>query len=240
MDNVAYIALSRQMAMQRQLDVVANNLANMNTTAFRGENILFEEYLVDTGGRKSSFVQDWGMLRDTREGELRPTGNPLDIGISGRGFLTVETPDGPRYTRNGQMRLSSDGQLLSNEMLPVLDGQGRPIQLDPRDGTPVINRDGTISTPRGGQIARIELVQFDNEQALKKTQGSLMDPGGQEPKPAESAIVVQGMAESSNVTPILEMTRMIELSRSYQHAQKVLEADHDRQRKAIQALGQVA
>jgi len=240
MENAGYISLSRQVAMQRQMDVIANNLANMNTTAFRGENILFEEYLVNTGSQnKASFVQDYGMLRDTREGELRPTGRPLDLAISGKGFFQVDTPQGPRFSRNGQLRLDADGKLVSNEGYPIMDDRKRPIVLSQADGSPTISKDGTIATALGAKVARIELVKFDNEQNLKKTEGSLYTTD-EAPKPSIEGVLAQGMIESSNIAPVVEMTRMIELSRSYQTAQKLLENDHDRLRKAVERLARVA
>ena len=240
MDNSGYISLSRQVAMQRQLDVIANNMANMNTTAFRGENILFEEYLVNTGSqKKASFVQDYGMLRDTREGELRPTGHPLDLAISGKGFFQVDTPQGPRYSRNGQLRLDSGGQLVSNEGYPILNDRKQPIVLSQADGTPTISKDGTIATALGAKVARIQLVSFSNEQNMKKTEGSLYTTD-EAPTPATNGALAQGMIESSNIAPVIEMTRMIELSRTYQTAQKLLENDHDRLRKAVERLARVA
>jgi flagellar basal-body rod protein FlgF len=235
MEMLNYIALSRQMAVNRQMEVVANNLANMNTTAFRGENILFEEYLQGSGSRKSSFVQDYGMLRDLREGELKPTGSPLDFAVSGKGFFTVETPDGQRFTRNGQFRLDAEGKLTSNEGFPILDENGRPIVIDAREGTPQVAKDGTINTPRGGKVARISLVSFDNEMSMRKTEGSLYATD-EEAKPSADGKMIQGMIENSNVVPIVEMTRMIELSRSYQSSQKLMQDDHERLRKAIDRL----
>jgi flagellar basal-body rod protein FlgF len=235
MEMLSYIALSRQMAVNRQMEVVANNLANMNTTAFRGENILFEEFLQGSGSRKSSFVQDYGMLRDLREGEMKPTGGPLDFAVSGKGFFTVETPEGPRYTRNGQFRLDAQGKLTSNEGFPILDDGGRPIVIDARDGQPQVAKDGTINTQRGGKVARIALVSFQNEMAMRKTEGSLYTTDEQ-PTETTDGKVLQGMIENSNVVPIVEMTRMIELSRTYQASQKLMQDDHERLRKAIDRL----
>jgi len=241
MEMLSYIALSRQMAVNRQMEVVANNLANMNTTAFRGENVLFEEYLSGAGtkAQKSSFVQDYGMLRDLREGEIKPTGNPFDLAISGAGFFTVETPAGNRYTRNGQLRLDEQGRLTSNEGFPILDDGGRPIVLNQADGTPSIAKDGTLATPQGGRVARIQLVTFANEHTMRKTEGSLY-ASDEEPQTDAPGKMLQGMIENSNVVPIIEMTRMIELSRSYQSSQKLIENDHERLRKAIDRLAKVA
>jgi flagellar basal-body rod protein FlgF len=239
MENAVYIGLSQQSAMRRQLDVIANNLANVNTTAFKGEKVLFHEFLVKTpGGNPLSFVQDYGVLRDTREGKLETTGNPYDVAIEGKGFLAVDTPQGQRYTRNGRLRVDGSGQLTTADGYAVLDDRLRPVKFAANDGTPAIATDGTISTANG-RLARLDLVQFDNEQALEKS-GSGLYATDQQPKPASKSSLQQGMIENSNIEPITEMTKMLELMRNYETTQNLVKTDNDRQRKAIQSLAKVS
>jgi flagellar basal-body rod protein FlgF len=240
MENSIYIGLARQMAMQRQMDVIANNLANMNTTAYQGERVMFEEYLMRAGRREQlSSVQDYGLARDLRAGEFQATGNSFDVAISGRGFFVVDTPQGPRYTRNGHFSVDAQGRLVTAAGHPVLGQGGRPIQLgDERGAPPTIASDGTVSTSGGATVGRIDLVAFDNEQALRKT-GNGQFVAKDAPKPAADARLRQGMLESANVQPIVEMSAMIELSRAYQTNQRLIEQEHDRQRKAIERLARV-
>jgi len=235
MENSVYIGLSQQTAMRRQLDVIANNLANINTTAFKGEKMLFREYLVKPqGGKPLSFVEDYGALRDTSEGKLETTNNPYDVAIEGPGYLTVNTPAGQRYTRNGHLRIDSTGQLISADGYPVLDKRSQPITINPTGGQPTIALDGTISN-KTGTVAQLNLVQFNDEQSLQQT-GSGLYNTDQAPVPTTKTTVQQGMIESSNVEPITEMTKMIELQRNYEATQNLIQADDDRQTKSIQSL----
>lgn len=239
MENVVYIALSRQTAMRRQLDVIANNLANMNTPAFRGERVLFEEYLMSAGpAQRASYVRDFATLRDLREGPHERTGNALDIALAGRGYLTVETPQGVRYTRNGHLRLDAEGRLVTPEGYALLDDRGSPIQLNELDGTPHIASDGTVSTPNTGPLGRLNVVTFANEQALRQT-GAGLYATDEAPEPAAEAQIEQGMVEGANIQPIVEMTTMIELLRDYQTMQKLIDNENERQRAAIGRLARV-
>lgn len=239
MENATFVALSRQMAMHRQMDVIANNLANMNTTAYRGEDVLFEEYLMAGGpnGSKASYVLDWGAMRSTKEGPIEATGNSLDIAISGPGYLSVDTPDGRRYTRNGHLRLNQQGQLSTADGFSILNANNQPIQLNPEDGQIQIARDGTISNVNG-PVGRLSLTEFQNEQVLRKVGGNLYsspDPG----QAATTAEVVQGAIEGSNVEPISEMTKMLELTRGYQSIQRMLDAEQDRERRMLDRLSKI-
>jgi flagellar basal-body rod protein FlgF len=240
MENAAYIGLSQQLALRRRLDVTANNLANMNTTAFKAENVMFSEYLMKEDARsKLSFVQDHAVYWDLKEGKLVSTGNSFDVAISGEGYFTVETENGPRYTRNGHFRLDGAGQLITDTGNPVLDDQGAPILINTADGAVTIAEDGTISNDFG-PVARLQAVTFEDARYLKKIGDGLYEAGDQVPEPNLDATLLQGMTETSNVEPIVEMTRMIEIMRSYQSAQKMLEAENDMQRKAIDRLPKVS
>lgn len=240
MQNTSYIALSRQAALWRQMEVVANNMANANTPAFKGEQMMFREFMVPTRsteravGGKLSFVQDVGVLRDTREGALTTTENPFDFGLHGDGYFQIETEAGMRYTRNGHFRLDQTGMLVNSQGFAVMDDRDQPIIFAPNETRVEVSRDGTVST-ENGRVAKLKVVKFENDQLLRKAGDSLYDTT-QEPETVQNAIVAQGMMEESNVQPVVEMTRMTQILREYQGVQKMLEAEHDRMLKAMQTL----
>lgn len=240
LENTNYIALSQQMALRRRLDIVANNLANMNSTAYRNQRLLFEEYLVPTAPqqRPLSFVQDVAVVRDLRPGELQPTGRPFDVAISGKGYFVIETPDGERYTRNGQFQTDADGMLVTGEGRPVLDANGQPLFLDPGDSPIVIAEDGTVSG-RLGPIGSLALVEFEDETALSPVGASLYETE-EVPQPATGARVMQGTVETSNVEPIVEVTIMTDLLRTYQTTQRNIEREDEMRRRALRDLGRLA
>lgn len=240
MENTTYIGLSRLSAMRREMDVIANNMANMNSNAYKGERVMFEEFLKGPNQQqKSSFVQDWGVLRDFRTGKLEQTGNTFDFAINGSGYLTVDTPQGRRYTRDGHLRMDGDRRLVTSGGHPVLDTRGRDIVIPDGLGTPAVSVDGTINVGQQ-QVAKIDLVHFENEQELRKTANGLFATAQDTiPAPATTTLV-QGMVEASNIEPILEMTNMIELMRQYQSTQSLIDGENDRLKMAIQRLGRAS
>jgi flagellar basal-body rod protein FlgF len=236
MDNPGYIALSQQMVLRRQMDLIANNLANITTPAFKAESMLFVEQMQPTyRHERLSFVQDLAAYRDVSEGPLTPTNNPLDVAISGSGYFVVDTPEGQRYTRHGAFRLDGDGQIVTGRGDRVLDDRGSPLQVPPETTTIDIAADGTISADRD-QIGRIAVVQVANEQALRKVEAGLYAAVAEQPVPVEEVAVLQGMLEQSNVQGVVEITRLIDTARTYQLAAKLADQEHERQRRAIQAL----
>lgn len=240
MESTSYIALSRQSALWRQLDVVANNMANANTPAYKGEQMMFREYLMDTRsteratGTKLSYVQDMGVLRDTREGPLVKTDNPLDLALHDDGFFEIETEAGLRYTRNGHLRMDEGGMLVNSQGFAVMDTANNPIILAPNESRIEIAGDGTLST-ENGVVAKIKVVRFANEQNLRKSGDSLYETTDQ-PEIIQRPQIVQGMMEESNVQPVIEITKMTELLRQYQAAQNMIDKEHERQLKAIETL----
>ncbi len=245
MDTTLYVGLSHQMAMRRSLDIVSNNIANMNTAAFKREAVMFREYVVTMPetevpvARRVSYVQDVAVIRDFREGDFRATGNPLDLALEGSNFFRVRMEDGSeRYTRNGHFRISENGTLVTSNGRPVLDQDGNEIVFDPLDGEINISKDGTISTRGRDVIGRIGVVTFENLNALEKVGDSLYE-SAIEPVPSQNFTLLQGMIEASNVEPLMEMTRMIEISRRYQAVARVLEDQQSLQGKTINRLSRV-
>lgn len=238
MENSIVVALTRQDTLRRQLDVVANNLANMNSTGFKSERLLFVEHLVPTpsGGERMgdaiALVRDVATVRDQAAGELKETGGDLDVAIAGEGYLTVSTPDGPRYTRNGHLQLNENGELVTAQGQPVL-AQGAPVQLGLEDTRITIARDGMISS-ENTDLGRLDIVRFSRPQALSAAEGGLMMAGNQQPEPVASPVVLQGMLEGSNVEPIPEIERLIEVQRAYDQARQLVDREDDRIRKMLQ------
>ncbi|HYE49294.1 MAG TPA: flagellar basal-body rod protein FlgF [Azospirillaceae bacterium] len=238
MENPIYVALSRQDALRRQLDVVANNIANMNTTGFKQQRMLFQEYLEKPNrGEQVSFVQDFGLMRDTRPGVLNVTNNTFDLAIRGEGYFTVETLSGPRYTRAGALQLNDARELVDSNGLPVL-AEGDARIVIPAGATDIrVQGDGTIRTEQG-EVAKLKVVTFDDQQLMAELGGGLYATD-QEARPAEQPEISQGALEASNVQPIVETTVMTEVLRQYQSTQKLIESEHERQRTAIQRLARV-
>lgn len=241
MENALFVGLSRQMALGREMEVIANNLANANTGGFKAEEVVFHpDYAPDRGSaikhaKPIAFVLDHGLARNLQEGEFTPTGNSLDIAINGEGYLTVQTPDGNRYTRNGHLGTDSSGQVVTSDGHPVLDDAGKPIVLKAADGAPTIAGDGTIST-KNGRVAKLKIVDFPNANALQRQGGTLLATD-QTPVAAGKAKVVQGMLESSNVQPVVQMTRMIDVLRAYQANANLMQANDELIRRAIDRIG---
>jgi flagellar basal-body rod protein FlgF len=230
------------MALRRNMEIIANNLANSSTAGFKREAPLFEELLVPVenndgtaGGTDVSFVRDWGVVRDMTAGPLEQTGGSLDVAVDGNGMLVVNTAAGERYTRDGHLKLNEQGKLVTADGDSVLSDGGE-IVIPPGETEIKIARDGTIST-RQGPAGKLRVVSFPPS-ALSK-EGKNLYSASIAPAPAENARVMQGMIERSNVEPVVEITKMIEVQRAYQHSTETLNATDDIIRRAVQRLGDV-
>ena len=221
------------------MDMVANNLANMNTTAYKGDKLMFVQHLIKSRGSESfipdklAFTRDVAEYRNFADGPIRSTGNSLDVAIKGEGYLVVETDNGDRYTRAGQLQLSPDGQLVTDDGHPVLSDAGAPFFFGPTDTDIEIARDGTLST-NNGVLGKIRLVRFDKAQELTPEGGQLWNTD-QTPINVENPEIIQGSLEDSNVQPILELTRMIDVHRAYDQVRTFIDQEDQRQRKLLEA-----
>ena len=250
MENAALVGLSRQIALSRELDVVANNIANINTTGYKSDNTVFHEFLMPGvrasggAGRQVSFVHDRATWTDFNQGPVQPTGNPLDVAISGNAFLTVQTPRGERYTRNGALQVNSQGQLVTSEGLQVIGTNG-PIVFQPNDREISIGIDGIISVREGqstvdAQRGKLKLASFATPRLLQKDGTSTyVAPAGVTPQVPTDAKVTQGAIEKSNVQSVTEMSRMIEITRTYTQIAQILQNQSDMRRSAIDKLAEV-
>ena len=253
MENTLLVALSRSMSLERQIDVVANNVANVNTNGFKANKPLFEEYL-QTGAhednfigsdRRVSFVQDRATYHDFAQGPNELTSNPLDVAIKGAGFLAVQTPGGERYTRDGSMQINPQGQLVTNNGDPVLGTSG-PITFQPTDRDINISNDGTV-TVREGTVTQVDsirgklkIVSFANPQTLQKEGINLYSaPAGTTAQPDTASKINQGFVEKSNISAVAEMSRLMEITRTYQSVASLMQQQSDLRKTAIQSLADV-
>ena len=241
MENAQLIGLSRQIALQRQMDVVANNIANINTTGFKSEQLLFEEYLMPVArdrdfaalDQQLSYTDDWTTIHDMAGGALVQTGNPLDVALQGEGFLAVETAAGERYTKSGSLAIDATGTLVDLNGNPML-GEGGPIQFGPDETGIQIGADGSISSTAGAK-GKLRLVEFANPQELTR-EGNNLWAGGT-PVAATNTRAMQGFIEKSNVSGISEMAEMIRVQRAYESAASLAQKQDELRRTAIQRLG---
>lgn len=244
MENAQLIGLSRQVALRRELDVVANNVANINTAGFKRHAVVFEDYLMPvaaydtrlTRDETLHYVSDRATIRDFSPGGLQQTGNPLDVALKGKGWLAITTPDGERYTRNGALTVNPEGLLVTHSGDRV-QGEGGDIVIP--DGATAISiaRDGTISAD-GDDLGRIRVVEFENDADIVADQGSLFR-SDVAPTAAARTTVVQGFIEQSNVQGVREISRLIEINRAYESLSNTLERTDRLRRSAIETLGQV-
>ena len=247
MDNTKYIALSRQMALWKQMDVVSNNMANMNTTGYKQDDTVFSSFMVQTpeaegfGKVPVYFTQDFGLFKDFAEGAIVDTGNPLDLSVRGDAFFAIETPQGERYTKKGNFTLDANGQMVTSEGYAVLSENNEPFFFAPGEREISIAENGDVTT-ENGLVGRIKLVKFaDNQKLLKvadtmfeNTEAANMQVG------AADAQIKQGTLEKSNVNSINEMTKLINLQRSYEFVQQMIDEEHERISNTITAYSQLA
>jgi flagellar basal-body rod protein FlgF/flagellar basal-body rod protein FlgG len=251
MENSLLIGLSRQMTLQRELDVIANNMANLNTTGFKADGNVFQEYLMPgarsdrfTGAdRRLSFVLDRATWHDLSQGPLQQTGSPLDVAIDGKAFLAVQTPQGERYTRNGALQINAQGQLVTSQGYQVVGANG-PILFQPGDRDIAISREGTITVREGNNLAesqrgKLRLVGFAQPERLEKDGTTMFAAAGQAPQEAPTAGIIQGSIEKSNVSAVNQMTRMLDVTRTYTAVAGILQSEGDLRRTAIEKLAEV-
>jgi flagellar basal-body rod protein FlgF len=241
MDNTLLVSLSQQLAAYRSMDVIANNIANLNTPAYKRESVKFEEYVQqtqpaegETGPQKISFVQDKGTMRDLTQGSLDHTGAPFDLAINGKGYFTIKMADGStRYTRNGHFTLDAGGNIATEEG-GKLQGDGGDLAITTDDGDIHIAQDGTMTGARG-QLGKVKLVSFADETALQKEGNSLYSTT-QAPVAVAAPMISQGSLEQSNVQPVLEISHMLDVLRAYQTTANLTQSQEDLQRNAIDKL----
>ena len=236
MDSTGYITLSRQTGLLNQMDTIANNIANANTTGFKREGTVFSEWVAKTGDSPSlSIGYGNGRVVDIMQSGLSQTGGAFDLAVQGDGFFMVQGPNNQQMlTRAGAFTLGADGTLQTADGFQVLDESGSQIAIPPSVGKVAVAQDGTISAD-GKPLGKLGLWTATDPLSLTHQQGTLFTASGYQPAP--DGKIMQGYLEESNVNPINEIATMISLQRAYQLGQSFLDREDDRARNVIQTLG---
>jgi flagellar basal-body rod protein FlgF len=238
MQDGLYVALSSQMALEKRLTTIADNVANMSTVGFRATEVKFEDVVSGLGRESVSFTSPGDTYLSGKAGSLRETGSPFDFAIQGDAWFGIDTPAGTVMTRDGRFTMNDAGQLLTHEGHAVLDAGGAPVQLDPLNGAPEVGRDGVVRQD-GQLVASIGLFNFNPGSNFNRFGNSGIIPSG-EPEPVVDRVdvgVAQGFLEESNVNPVLEMTRLIMVQRSFENAAAVMRDTESTFDDAVKTLG---
>lgn len=235
MEASGYVTLTRQSGLMREMQVVANNIANAATTGFRREGVIFSEH-VQRAGAAPSLSMALGEARqvDLSEGGTVQTGGSFDFAIRGPGFFLLETPEGQRLTRAGSFTPDAAGELVNSDGFRLLDAGGAPVAVPAGAGAVRLGADGTLSAD-GLAITRIGLWQPADPLALRHLAGVMFDGGAV--IPADGAVLQQGALEESNVDAVTEVARMISVQRAYELGQGFLDREDERMRGMIRTLG---
>jgi flagellar basal-body rod protein FlgF len=250
-----YMAAAAAMAYEKRLEVIANNLANVNTAGFKRDEVSFQAYLTSAEGQAqavqppyqtpqagSSFWISYESRTDFSPGPLKMTGNPLDVALNGKGFFSVESPSGTVYTRRGNFTVSSEGALVTQEGWPVQGEGGGEVRIEGRNGGPngvevSIGKDGTVQV-NGRQVGRLNVEDFPQAGSLVRTEkGYFQTAGGAAGEPVEDISVAQGYLEMANVDAVHGMVEMIEILRGYESYQRVIRAVDEVNAKSISEVG---
>ena len=247
MDNTLYVGVSREMILQRELDVAANNIANTDTTGFKVETLMTSPDPQLPPGvigaqRPILYAVDHGMARDFTQGKMIQTGAPLDLAIDGNAFFVVTTASGDRYTRDGRFAVNTQGQQTTQEG-DVVQGTSGPITLNANGSPPQVAPDGSVSQKLPGQptesiVGKINVVRFDSLSSLAKDgRGLFFNTANTAPQTAPDAYVRQGMLESSNVQAVTQITDLIRITRAYDSIANLIQTTADLSTQSIQRLG---
>ncbi|MCR9112135.1 MAG: flagellar hook-basal body complex protein [Rhodobacteraceae bacterium] len=235
METTGYTTLTRQAGLLREMQTVANNIANAVTTGYRQEGLVFSEHVTRVkDGPSVSMATANVRATSFAQGTLTQTGGALDLAIEGEGFFLIETPNGERLTRAGNFTLSAEGDLVTLDGHRVLDAGGAPVFVPPDTGAPGISSDGTISA-NGQLIGQIGLVRPIDPLDMIREGGVMFRTEG-ETEPVLEGRMLQGFVENANVDPISQIARMVEVQRSYELGQSFLDAENERIRDALKAL----
>lgn len=236
MDNSIYAALNRQSGLMKEMRLVANNIANSATAGFRREGVVFSEYVAAVGqdAPSLSMASAHGRLIDLKQGGMTVTNGVFDFAIEGDGFFQVDSEAGRYLTRAGSFLTSPEGELMAPDGARLLDEGGAPIVLPPGAEQVSMASDGTLSI-NGEPVARVGVFAPADPKELRHHSGTRFSFAG-EPETVENARLLQGALEDSNVEPIREVARMIEVQRAYEMGQNFLERENERIRSVISTL----
>ncbi|MBY4894067.1 flagellar hook-basal body complex protein [Rhodobacteraceae bacterium N5(2021)] len=238
MDNAGYTSLTRLSGLMREMSVVANNIANISTTGFRSEGLIFAEHIAVTGPRDPSLSMGTAIAHSisAQQGALEQTGSEFDLAIEGEGFFLIDTPDGEALSRAGAFIRNDAGELVTPDGNYLLDAGGAPVFVPPQASAVAVAPDGTISAD-GQPLTVVGLYMPNDPLELTRRAGTTftVESGV---RPAENARVLQGFLEQSNVDPMMQVARMIEVQRAYELGQSFMDAEDNRIRDFLRTAGQ--
>lgn len=238
MESSLYVALSSQLALERRLTTIADNVSNMNTVGFRSTEVKFNEVLATTDNNRYNFVSPGDEFLSPDKGAIVQTGNPLDFAIKGTAWFSIDSPAGPALTRDGRFSLTDAGQLVSIEGYPVLDAGGGPIQLDAAQGPVTVSSDGVLHQ-NGNPVAQLGVYEAYTDTGYTRVGNTAIIPAGQ-PQPVVDRMdigVVQGYLEESNVNGVSQITQMMMVQRSFDQVSSFIRDAESSMQSAIRTLG---
>ncbi len=237
MDNAGYTTLTRQAGLLREMQTVANNLANLSTTGFRKEGVIFAEHVKALDGAESSLSMATANVRLTvqQQGTLTQTNGNFDFAIEGDGFFMIQTPDGDMLSRAGSFTPNAEGELVTPDGYRLLDGGGAPIFIPPDARSIAVSADGTLSVD-GVPQTQISLFNPVDPTDLTRQNGVRFSING-EVEAVEGSSIMQGFIEDSNVSPVIEIARMIEVQHAYELGQSFMDKEDERIRGVLSTLG---
>jgi flagellar basal-body rod protein FlgF len=257
-----YIAASAGKKQGRQMEVIAQNLANVNSTGYKGDRLAFKELMTpfpsekvqeptknllqktDKSNSNVSYVAVTEQYTDHEQGNMKQTNSELDIALDGPGYFSVSTKEGIRYTRNGNFRLNTEKQIVNQKGQPVLNEQGEPIVIS-AEGTEIsIDGYGNIfvgSGERSANIGKIKFIDFDNKHTLEKIGDGLFFQNDTEAdeKPVSNTKLKQGFLEGSNIKATDEMTNMISTVRLFETYQKIIQSIDSMNEQSVNSIGRI-
>ncbi|MFP5076357.1 flagellar basal-body rod protein FlgF [Rhizobium sp. YIM 134829] len=238
MQTSLYVAVSSQMALERRLNTLADNIANANTTGFRSTEVKFNTVLGDTKPTKVAFVDEGKEFINTRSGGLKQTGNSLDFAIKGDAWFAIDTPAGQVLTRDGRFTLTETGDLVTLKGYPVLDAGGGPIQINANAGEVKVGADGVIHQ-NGNPVASLGLYEADLSKGFARFENcGVIPPNAADPVVDRFEVgVTQGYLEESNVDPIQQMSQLIMVSRAFENITSLMRDNDTTLNEAIKTLG---
>ena len=237
MSSSGYVSLTRQSGLMREMQVVANNIANLSTTGFRREGLVFSEHVKALGAGEAPLSMARANVRhmDSAQGPLSETGGKFDFAIEGDGFFMLETADGQQLTRAGAFTPSAEGELVAPDGARLLDAGGAPVFVPPDARSVSLAADGTLSAD-GIPLTQIGVFVPADPNSMSRREGVRFATDG-DVLPVEDAVILQGFVEGSNVDPVSEIARMIEVQHAYQMGQQFLDKEDERIRAVLQTLG---
>jgi flagellar basal-body rod protein FlgF len=230
--------MSGQMTLEKRMNSIALNVANMNTVGYRAAAITFHTMTAPSGDDTIAYATSGKEYISQAQGPLIKTGNPLDIAVQGEGWFAIDTPAGTAYTRDGRMQMQPNGSLQTLNGYSVLDAGGAPIQLDPNNGPPEITRDGMVHQA-GRDLGAVGLFEIPSNANFTRYDNSAVIPD-QAATPVlnfDNNGVIQGHVEGSNVNPILELSKLMTISRAVESISNASQSSESTLRDAVKTLG---